>query len=131
MKIRSVPDKGYKIARRSPPSLVRELEMFANEDESVLGIVALDLVDNDYSYIVLSQVESPVYSAVDLKTSIEHRDQATEELHNAMRNYKEGGKPNFGEADLEALAASTGHTVEELMEISSAVASEWWRRKKT
>ena len=49
------------------PRLHRELMWYATEDDAVLGVVILDLVDKDYSWVVLTENDQgPGYTATDM-----------------------------------------------------------------
>jgi hypothetical protein len=52
----------------------------------VLGVVILDLVDKDYSWVVLTQSDRPPgYTAADMDQSLATEEDATAALHDAMR----------------------------------------------
>jgi hypothetical protein len=76
--------------------MYREVEWYATEDERLLGVVILDRIDADYSWIVLSKdkggaYRSPWLSGVSLLT----REAARQALHAAME-----GAELRSEADL-------------------------------
>jgi hypothetical protein len=69
------------------PLLHRELAWYASDDNTILGVVILDLVDKDYSWVVLTENDQgPGFSAIDLGTSLPSEDDATAALHDAMRS---------------------------------------------
>ena len=63
---------------RSPAAtyISEELAWFANEDETVLGVLVHDLVDNDYVGIALARDEAGRFRAFDLEVSIATADAA-------------------------------------------------------
>jgi hypothetical protein len=63
----------------------REVMWFANDNSTVLGIVILNLVDKDFSWLVLTEGDHGLgFTAVDLGTSHPSEDDATAALHDAM-----------------------------------------------
>ena len=57
----------YNIPLSGDPRLHRELMWYATEDNAVLGVVILDLVDKDYSWVVLTENDQgPGYTAIDM-----------------------------------------------------------------
>ena len=79
----------YNIPLSDDPRLHRELMWYASEDDTVLGVVVLDLVDKDYSWVVLTENDQgPGFSAIDLGTSLPSEDDATAALHDAMRSIR-------------------------------------------
>ena len=79
----------YDINRRSGFSkLHKELEWYVNGDETVLGVVVRDKVDNDFSWVVLMESDqAPGFSAIDLDASIPTLEKAREILHATMEKY--------------------------------------------
>ena len=76
----------YNIPLSGDPSLQRELMWYATEDNAVLGVVILDLVDKDYSWVVLTENDQgPGYTAIDMGASLPTEEDATAALHDAMR----------------------------------------------
>jgi hypothetical protein len=76
----------YNIPLSGDPSLHRELMWYATEDNAVLGVVILDLVDKDYSWVVLTENDQgPGYTAIDMGASLPTEEDATAALHDAMR----------------------------------------------
>lgn len=63
---------------RSPAAayISEELAWFANDDETVLGVVLHDLVDDDFTGIVLARDEAGRFRAFDLEVSIATADAA-------------------------------------------------------
>jgi hypothetical protein len=76
----------YNIPLSGDPRLHRELMWYATEDNAVLGVVILDLVDKDYSWVVLTENDQgPGYTAIDMGASLPTEEDATAALHDAMR----------------------------------------------
>ena len=82
--IRQVDKSRFNIPMSGYPELHRELMWYATEDDAVLGVVVLDLVDKDYSWVVLTQ--GPGFTAIDIGASLPSEDDATAALHDAMRS---------------------------------------------
>jgi hypothetical protein len=85
--IRQVDKSHYNIPAAGDPKLHRELIWYATEDDAVLGVVLLDLVDKDYSWVVLTPSDRPPgYTAADMDQSLATEEEATAALHDAMRS---------------------------------------------
>jgi hypothetical protein len=85
--IRQVDKAHYNIPMSSHPERHRELMWYATEDDAVLGVVILDLVDKDYSWVVLTENDQgPGYTAIDIGASLPSEDDVTAALHDAMRS---------------------------------------------
>jgi len=82
---------------RSPAAayISRELGWFANEDESIIGVLLLDVVDDDYAAVVLARDENGAYRAIDVESSIDTKGNAVTWLHGAMRWHTGTGKKVF------------------------------------
>jgi len=50
--IHQVDKSRFNIPTSGHPELHRELMWYATDDDAVLGVVILDLVDKDYSWVV-------------------------------------------------------------------------------
>jgi hypothetical protein len=50
--IRQVEKSRFNVPMSGHPRLHRELTWYATDDDAVLGVVILDLVDKDYSWVV-------------------------------------------------------------------------------
>ena len=84
--IRLVDKSRYNIPMSGDPRLHRELKWYATNDDAVIGVVILDLVDKDYSWVALTQNDrGPGYSAIDTGNSLPSEDDATATLHDVMR----------------------------------------------
>ena len=86
--IRQVEKSNYHIPM-SATRLHRELTWYATEDDVVLGVVILDLVDKDYSWVALTQSDRSVgYAAADIGETLPTEEDATAALHDAMRSVR-------------------------------------------
>lgn len=73
-------------SRRPSASYVStELEWYANEDESLLGVVLLDTIDNDYVSLVMVPDEAERYRCFNLECSIPTLEEARAWLINTMK----------------------------------------------
>ena len=87
--IRQVEKSNYHIPMSGDPRLHRELTWYATEDDVVLGVVILDLVDKDYSWVALTQSDrSAGYAAADIGETLPTEEDATAALHDAMRSVR-------------------------------------------
>ncbi len=85
--IRQVDKSRFNIPMSGHPELHHELMWYATDDDTVLGVVILDLVDKDYSWVVLTENDQgPGYTAIDIGASLLSEDDATAALHDAMRS---------------------------------------------
>lgn len=86
--IRTINPAHYNIPMRGNPALHRNLEWYATDDNKVLGVVILDLIDKDYSWVVLTDTpeDVPGYCAVDMKASLHTMEEARRELRVEMLN---------------------------------------------
>ena len=85
--IRQVDKSRFNIPVPGNPMLHRELMWYATEDDAVLGVVVLDLVDKDYSWVMLTENDQgPGYTAIDGRISLPTEEDATAALHDAMRS---------------------------------------------
>ena len=84
--IRQVDKSRYNIPMSGDPRLHHELMWYATDDDAVLGVVILDLVDKDYSWVVLTENDQGLgFTAIDIGTSLPTEDDARAMLHDAMR----------------------------------------------
>ncbi len=63
----------------------KELEHYSNEDESLIGTIIHDLIDNDYVYIVLARDEVNHFRCIEVEASIESIIEARDRLHGRIR----------------------------------------------
>jgi len=84
--IRQVDKSRFNIPLSGYPLLHRELTWYATEDDAVLGVVILDLIDKDYSWVVLTEsIKDAGFAAIDAGVSLATEEDATAALHDAMR----------------------------------------------
>ncbi|AJY40791.1 hypothetical protein BW21_1270 [Burkholderia humptydooensis] len=78
---------------------ILELEWYADVHERVLGVVAMDMTDNDYSLVVLGRDEVGRFRAIDLKLSFPYVGTARSQLKRLMARHIETGKKVFPQHD--------------------------------
>ena len=90
--IKKINPNHYDIPMKGNSMLHRNLEWYATEDDKVLGVVLLDLIDKDYSWVVLtdSPEDTPGFCAVHMDASLPSQDEATRILHKEMLEYHKG-----------------------------------------
>lgn len=81
-------------------SISREFAWYASRDERVLGVLLYDLVDNDYSWLVMGRDEAFRYRACDLESSLETKDAAYASLMDAMTRYSSAPDSVFYQGDV-------------------------------
>jgi hypothetical protein len=83
MTIRKLENRdGYAIPPGNP-SLHRELAWYATDDDQRLGVVTLDLYDQDFGWVVLAKAAAG-YLAINMAASCPTIEEATQQLHAAM-----------------------------------------------
>ncbi len=87
--------------RRSPFTwfLFRELEWWANGDESLIATITLDAIDGDYGYVVLGRDETGVFRGVANMVSIETQDSARKAMLAKMEELSSSGVQEFPQGD--------------------------------
>ena len=77
----------YNVPMTGSPMLHRNLQWYATDDDKVLGVVILDLIDKDYSWVVLTDTpeDTPGFCCVDMEASFATQEAATKKLFEAMR----------------------------------------------
>lgn len=87
--------------RRTPwaPLISRELEWWTNEDESLIATVSLDLVDHDYSWIILGRDETGVFRGTELNTCLSSLEDAREEQNKRIAELSIGNPQEFPQWD--------------------------------
>ncbi len=78
---------------------VEEQEWYSDEPETILGIVTLDLTDNDWGWLILGRDEKGLFRAVHLDVSIASREEARARLHEKMREVAASGETVFPQGD--------------------------------
>jgi len=87
---------------RSPNAayVSRELAWYANEDESVLGVLLFDTIDFDYAAVVLGRDEGGRFRAFDVESSIPDKETATQWLINTIKWHTGKGQKVFPQGDV-------------------------------
>jgi hypothetical protein len=78
----------------------REVEWYSDAKENVLGAVVLDLIDNDWSWVVLGRDEAGLFRGIDLDVSTPSQAKARKALHERMRKHSESGESMFPQFDV-------------------------------
>ena len=84
-------------ATRSPAAayISYEIGWYTNDEETIIGVVLVDTVDDDYASIVLGRDQGGRFRAVDLQVSIPTEAEATEWLHRTIRWHTASGEQVF------------------------------------
>lgn len=82
---------------------LQELEWYSDESEHVLGILTLDLMDDDFGFIILGRDETGRFRAIDLEHSLPNVDQARTRLKEVLRDQSQTGETVFPQGDVEDL----------------------------
>jgi hypothetical protein len=86
--IRKVDPAQFHIPMMGHPLMHRTLEWYGTDDSKLLGAVILDLVDKDYSWVILGDDGEQVgYTCLLADASISSQEEATKLLHSEMQNY--------------------------------------------
>jgi hypothetical protein len=94
IRIRALPDLvGYNVPQ-GDPLCHKQIAWFAREDDRALGVVILDRIDHDFSWVALEKTDG-AWQAADVGASLATQDAATTALHEAMRAI--GGAVKDGE----------------------------------
>src|SRR5689334_20312995 len=79
--------------------VLQELEWFADDGGIVIGVIALDLADQDYFVGVLGPDGSGVFRAIDVESCLETVDDARAELMSRMQKALASGETVFPQED--------------------------------
>ena len=87
---------------RSPGAayVSKELGWYSNDDESVIGVLLLDVIDFDYVGVVLGRDEGGRFRAFDLECSIPNQEEAQQWLINAIKWHTGQGQKVFPQGDV-------------------------------
>lgn len=77
----------------------KELAWFSNSDESILGVILLDVEDSEFVSLLLGRDEGRKFRAFDLKTEIKSARKAQEWLSKRMEYHTASGKKVFEQGD--------------------------------
>jgi hypothetical protein len=91
----------YIFSSRNPNIVLfaQEVQWYANLNETILGVIALDITDNDYAAIMLGRDEIGRFRAFNLKTSFQKIEDAIFWLKNTMKWYTSLGKTVFPQGE--------------------------------
>jgi hypothetical protein len=78
----------------------REVEWYSDTAENVLGAVVLDLVDKDWSWVVLGRDEVGLFRAIDFDVSTPSTAKARTILRERMRKHSKTGESIFPQFDV-------------------------------
>lgn len=84
--------------------IAEEIDWFADRDERVLGLLALDRIDADFSWVVFGRDAVKRFRAINAKTSYQTAHEAYEALMAAMRDAASQPDENFHQGDEEGAA---------------------------
>lgn len=86
---------------RSPAAayISRELDWFANEQETLLATLMLDTTDDDYVGIILGRDESGRFRCIDSLASIPTQEEAAAWIERAMTWHGRDGQTTFSQGD--------------------------------
>ena len=86
---------------RSPATayISEELAWYANEDETIVGVVLHDIIDNDYVAVVLARDERGRFRAFDVKPSIDTEEAAAGWLERAIKWHTGTGLRRYPQGD--------------------------------
>lgn len=103
MAIQSIPKREFdRLGPGRGPmveSMVEEVEWFADDEKLVIGVVARDRSDNDFSIAVLGRDERRKFRAIDTDVSIETVDDARAQLIEKMEKALAAGDKIFPQGD--------------------------------
>jgi hypothetical protein len=91
----------YVLSSRSPNIVffAQELQWFANPNETILGVIAMDKIDKDFSAVMLGRAEGGRFRAFNLQTSFTKIEDAVSWLKNTIKWYTGLGKTVFPQGD--------------------------------
>jgi len=78
----------------------RETEWYSDSKENVLGAIVLDLIDHDWSWVVLGRDEIGLFRAIDFDVSNPSRSKARATLRERMRKHVATGESTFPQWDV-------------------------------
>lgn len=81
--------------------ITQEIGWYSDATERVLGVLALDLIDRDFSFVVFGRDEAERFRAVDAGVSHPTPEEAQEKLFDAMQAAAEAGLAAFHQGDVE------------------------------
>jgi hypothetical protein len=81
------------------PPHVREVEWWAAPRNILTGTVVLDLIDNDWSWVILGRDEVGKFRAIDMQVSLPSQTAARESLLAGMDTHYQTGQEIFPQGD--------------------------------
>ena len=86
---------------RSPAAayISRELSWWTTSDESLIGVVIQDTIDDDYFSVVMARDETGQFRAIDISQAEREEGDAERWLHAAMKWHARDGKRVFEQGD--------------------------------
>jgi len=83
------------------PLVADEQEWFVNDEQSLLGILIRDKVDDDWGYVILGRDQRKRFRAIDAGVSFKKRETAREKLVRAMSDFAQSGVTVFPQETIE------------------------------
>jgi hypothetical protein len=68
---------------------IEEIEWYATSDERLIGMLARDRIDNDFSWVILGRDERRRFRAIDLNSSLPTQDVARRQLFEKLKDQYE------------------------------------------
>jgi hypothetical protein len=89
------------VYRRTPWAQVisRELEWWSNSQETLIATVSQDLIDSDYSWIILGRDETGVFRGIELNTSLPSLEAARAEQNSRIEELSKSNPQEFPQGD--------------------------------
>jgi len=73
----------------------REYKWYSDNDEIIIGVLVLDIIDNDWIYVVLGRDERALFRSIDVMVGFENIEAAEKELLAKISYYVASGKIVF------------------------------------
>ena len=86
---------------RSPAAayMSRELAWFSNEEETILGVLLWDTIDNDYASIILGLDESGRFKCIEVEASFTDEESAVKWIYNLLKWHTRNSSAIFPQGD--------------------------------
>ena len=78
---------------------IEEIEWFATRDERLVGMLARDRIDSDFSWVILGRDERLRFRAIDLNSSLPSPDAARQQLFERMKQQHENPDTAYNQGD--------------------------------
>jgi hypothetical protein len=79
--------------------IVREIEWWTIEDESLIATITEDIDDHDYGYVVLGRDETGVFRAIQVNCSYDSAEEARKRMEEAIEELSKNGEQAFPQED--------------------------------